>query len=157
MFGKKLSEYVSFSKGFLALVVFVGLLRLALSLAGGSVASVRFVSLTAVLVLGALYLGARVHTSGFGSYRQLLPLVGLAAVVSQLIVIAGIAIAIATGTHNIFSVPEYSPPAGGQTAFHVIGHGVAAVVGSFILWAFGSIAMAVTKRLTAPGTAATAS
>lgn len=51
IFGKCLSEYVSFEKGFLILVLVVGLARLGLSMAGVPNASVKFVSLSVLLLL----------------------------------------------------------------------------------------------------------
>jgi hypothetical protein len=78
IFGKGFSEYVSFEKGFLILVLVVGLARLGLSLAGLPTATVKFVSLTVLLLLGLIYYSVRVHTSGFGSYMQLLPVIGAA-------------------------------------------------------------------------------
>ena len=77
IFGKSLSDYVSFEKGFLILVVVVGLARLALSLLGVPNSTAKFVSLTVLLLLGMVYYSVRVHTSGFGSYKQLLPVLAL--------------------------------------------------------------------------------
>jgi hypothetical protein len=108
IFGKSLSEYVSFEKGFLILVLVVGLARLGLSLAGVPNATVKFVSLTVVLLLGLIYYSVRVHTSGFGSYKRLLPVLALTVIVAQLIVVGGIMLAMGTGKDNIFSAPEYS-------------------------------------------------
>ena len=52
IFGKSFSQYVTFEKGFLILVLVVGLARLALSLAGLPNATVKFVSLSVLLLLG---------------------------------------------------------------------------------------------------------
>ena len=53
--------------GSLILVLVVGLARLGLSLAGVPTATVKFVSLT-VLLLGLIYYSVSVHTSGFGRH-----------------------------------------------------------------------------------------
>jgi hypothetical protein len=74
IFGKTIGEYLRLAAGVIALVVVVGVARLALSLAGVPVSAIKFVSVTTMALLGVVYFGVRTHTSGFGSYRQLLPL-----------------------------------------------------------------------------------
>jgi hypothetical protein len=144
IFGKSLSEYVSFEKGFLILVLVVGLARLVLSLAGVPNATVKFVSLTALLLLGLIYYSVRVHTSGFGSYKQLLPVLALPVILSSLIIIFGIVLSIVTGKENIFSAPE----AGGGNWAHALSHVVAMIVIPFILWGIGSLIMLLAKKVT---------
>src|SRR5208282_4494421 len=73
VFGKSLSVYVRFERGFLILVLVVGLARLVLSLVGIPNSTAKFLSLTALFLLGMIYYSVRVYTSGFGSYKQLLP------------------------------------------------------------------------------------
>jgi hypothetical protein len=148
IFGKSLSEYMSFEKGFLILILVVGFARLGLSLAGVPNSTVKFVSLTVLLLLGLIYYSVRVHTSGFGSYKQLLPVLASAVILANLIVVSGIVLAMGTGKDNIFSAPEYSGGANGKTWGHVAGHLIAMVVGPFILWGVGSLIMLLTKKLT---------
>src|SRR5688572_16421402 len=74
VFGRKPSEYVAFQRGFLIATAVVGVLRLALSVAGVSDSATRWISMTAIGVAATLYYGVAVHTRGFGSYKQLLPL-----------------------------------------------------------------------------------
>jgi|SRR5437016_12475125 len=148
IFGKSLSEYVSFDMGFLILILVVGLARLGLSLAGVPNATVKFVSLTILLLLGLIYFSIRVHTSGFGSYKQLLPVLALTVILANLIVVSGIVLAMGTGKDNIFSAPEYSGGGDGKTWGHVAGHVIVMVVGPFVLWGIGSLIMLVTKKLT---------
>jgi len=59
-----------------------------------------------VLLLGLIYYSVRVHTSGFGSYKQLLPVLALTVIVANLIVVLGILLAMGTGKDNIFSAPD---------------------------------------------------
>jgi magnesium-transporting ATPase (P-type) len=152
IFGKSLSEYVSFEKGFLILILVVGLGRLCLSLAGAPVGVVKFASMTVLMLLGLIYYSVRVHTSGFGSYKQLLPVLALQVILINLITISGIVLAIETGRDNIFTVPEFSPnKANGRTWGHAGMHLVAMVVLPFVLWAVGALIMLVTKKLTAGG------
>jgi small basic protein len=148
IFGKSLSDYVSFEKGFLILVLVVGIARLGLSLLGVPNATVKFLSLTVVFLLGLVYYSVRVYTSGFGSYKQLLPVFALPVILGNCIVITGIVISIVTTKDNIFSAPEYSPgKVDGKNWGHVGGHVVAMIVLPLIMWAIGSLIMFVTKKV----------
>ena len=153
LFGKKLSEYLRFQWWILALLVVVGLARLALSLGGAPKDTAKWLSVTAVMVLGLLYYSVRVHTSGFGGARHLLGLLLIQQIVAQAVIILGIAIAVTTGQDNIFSIPEYRPPMGGvegRTWNHALGH---LVIGVFVLslvgWLVGSGILALTRKATA--------
>jgi len=149
IFGKSISEYIRFERGFLILVLVVGVARLALSLLGAPNSAVKYLSLTVLFLLGMIYYSVAVHTSGFGSYKQLLPVLALPVIVGNCIIIAGIVIAILTHKDNIFSAPEYSPgKVDGKTWGHVGGHVVATIVVPLVLWAVGSLIMLVTKLLT---------
>ena len=107
--GKSLSGQARFEPAFLVLGLVVGLARVTSSLFGGPNAKARFLSLTVVFLLGMIYYSIRVHTSGFGSSRQLLPVLALPVVLGNCIIIAGIILAIETGRNNIFSVPPAAP------------------------------------------------
>ena len=151
IFGKSLSEYVSFARGFLILVLVVGLARLILSLLGVPNATTKFLSITVVFLLGMVYYSVTVYTSGFGSYKQLLPVLALPVILGSCIVISGIVISILTGKDNIFSAPEYSPGrVDGKNWAHVGGHVVAMIILPLILWAIGSLIMLVTKKVSGP-------
>jgi hypothetical protein len=148
IFGKSLAEYIRFESGFLILVLVVGVARLTASLLGVPNSQVKFLSLTVCFLLGMIYYAVRVHTSGFGSYKQLLPIYALLVIIGNAIIITGILIAIETGKDNIFSAPEFSPnKTSGRTWGHIGGHAVATVVLPLVLWALGSLIMLVTKKL----------
>jgi hypothetical protein len=150
IFGKTLSEYIVFQKIILILIVVVGVARLGLSLAGVPNSTARWLSITAVMALGMLYCAIRVHTSGFGSYRQLLPLLFIQALLAHLIVIAGILIAMYTGRDNIFSAPEYSGGGDGKNWLHVLAHLVlGGVLTPVLSWGICSLIMWMTKKATA--------
>ena len=68
MFGKRISEYLNFQKVALIVLAVVGLLRLALSLAGMPTSKVAFLSMNVVTWAAAIYYGIAVYTKGFGSY-----------------------------------------------------------------------------------------
>lgn len=155
IFGTPLSEYVAFAKIFLVLIIIVGVARLALSLAGVENAVVKWLSISVVALIGLVYYSIRVHTSGFGSYKQLLALIVIQSIVAQAIIIIGIAIAIFTNRDNIFSAPEYSGGGDGKTWLHAGAHllfGV--IVGSLVSWLIGSIILFVTKKVAPRETAA---
>ena len=157
-FGKTFSEYIQFLKPILVLILIVGLARLFLSLAGAPNSTVKWLSLTVVTLLGALYCAIRVHTSGFGSYQQLLPLLVIQNALAHIISAVAIAIAIFSGKDNIFSAPEYSGGGNGKTWTHAGAHLVLGiVVFSLVLWLATSLILFVTKKVVpARGARATA-
>jgi hypothetical protein len=156
IFGKRCAEYIRFQRVILGLVLAVGLARLGLSLAGLPNSTTKWLSLTVLTLVGIFYYGVRVHTSGFGSYKQLLPLLFNQNALGQGIVILGIVLAIATGHDNVFTAPEYSGNQDGKNWFHVFAHGVVIVAFSLVGWLVAALVMWVTKRVAprpAPGSA----
>ena len=150
MFGKRISEYLAFQKVPLAIIAAVGLARLGLSLAGLPDATVTLLSMTVAGWLAILYYGIAVHTRGFGSYRQLLPLVFLQMVLVQAIAVLGILLAIA-GFPNIYAAPEYSGPPFARSAnqwSHALAHlTIGIVVPTLLGWGVSSLVLLVTKRV----------
>ena len=106
IFGKPLSEYISFAKPFLGLILVVGIVRLALSLGGVPDSAAKWLSITAVAWIGVVYFAIRVHTTGFGTYKHLLPICVLQGITTQVVIVPAIILAIFTGQDNIYSVPE---------------------------------------------------
>ena len=152
IFGRRLSEYVAFSRVFLILILVVGIARLALSLGGVPNSTAKWLSMTVVAWIGVVYYAIRVHTSGFGSYKQLLPVVALLNFVAQAIAMVGIVIAILTGTGNIFSAPEYAFGSDGGTWLHVGAHlVVGTTLGSLVPWLIGSVILSATRKLDRSG------
>lgn len=148
IFGKSLSDYVRFQWLGLVAIAVVALLRLALSLAGVPNTSVRWLSATAVVFICTLVYSARVHTAGFGGYKQVLPLVWLQSVTLNVIVIGAIVLAMGTGQDNIFTAPEFSGGGEGKVWGHVLGHVVfGLVIAPLILWGLGSLALLVARKL----------
>jgi hypothetical protein len=146
IFGKPLSAYISFAKPILLLIVVVGVARLALSLLGVENSIVKFLSISVVMLLGLVYFAVRVHTTGFGSFKELLVLIVIQTALAQAIVIAGIVIAILTHHDNIFSAPEYSGGGDGKTWLHAAAHLIVVIVGSLVAWLVGSVILFVTKK-----------
>ena len=148
MFGKSVAQYLGFQKVVLALIVLVWLVRLALSLGGTPNTTAKWVSVTVVLLLGIVYYGVAVHTRGFGSYKQLYPLVLFQSLLGEGLVALAIVLAIFTGQDNIYTAPEYSGGGEGKTWLHVLAHLViAAVVLPLVSWALSSLVLFVSKRV----------
>ena len=148
IFGKRLSEYIAFAKVFLALILVVGIARLALSLGGVPDATARWVSITVVMWIGIVYFAIKVHTTGFGTYRHLLPIYFLQSLAAQAVIVPAIILAIVTGRDNIFSVPEFNLGAG-KTWGHVAAHlFFGTTVGSLVGWLGGCLVMFVTRKVT---------
>ena len=148
IFDKTLSQYLNFQRAILLLIMAVGLGRLILSLAGVSNSATRWLSISVVTLLGLIYYAIRVHTTGFGSYKQLLPLIFIQSVVSQGIVMTGIVIAIFMHKDNVFSAPEYSGGTDGKTWLHVAAHLIVGlVIGPLVGWLIGSGLLFVAKKV----------
>jgi hypothetical protein len=146
IFGKHPSEYFAVAKPFLALIVAVGIGRLALSLAGVPNSVARWVSITAALLIGTIYYAITVHTSGFGSYKHLFPISVLQGLTAQAVIIPAILLAAFTGSNNIYSVPEYSISA--NPWIHAGAHlALGTTVGPSINWLVGCLIMFVTRKL----------
>ncbi|MGH9322122.1 MAG: hypothetical protein ACRD21_22295 [Vicinamibacteria bacterium] len=145
MFGKRLSEYLAFQRVPLGLIAAVGLARLGLSLAGLPNGTVAWLSMNVVAWAAALYYGVAVHTRGFGSYKQILPLGIFQTVLQQSIAVLGILLSIA-GFSNVYAAPEYSFGAQSQW-FHILAHlTIGIIVPPLLLWAVASLVLFVTKR-----------
>ena len=167
MFGKSLSEYLAFQKPFLILIAVVWALRLVLSMAGVPVSGVQFLSVTGVLVVGAFYYGWAVGPKGFGSFKQLYGLNLVQGVFSQTLVALAIVLAIVIGQDNIYTIPEFYPPAqgigvlglplppDGKNFGHAIEHiVVAGAIGFPIIgWLLGSLVLLATRKAARPPSA----
>jgi hypothetical protein len=158
MFGKTLSQYVAFQKPILILITAVFLLRLVLSIAGVPVSGAKFVSVTGVLVLGALYYGWAVGQQGFGSFKQLYGANLVQGVFSQTLIALAIVLAIVLGQDNIYTIPEFYPPSAGNDPMGLppdgknFGHAVAHIVvaGAIVIpiigWLLGSVVHVATRK-----------
>jgi len=165
MFGKSFSDYIAFQKPILILIAGVWALRLVLSMAGMSVSGVKFVSVTGVLVLAALYYGWAVGAKGFGSFKQLYALNLIQGVYSQTLVALAILLAMAIGQDNIYTIPEFYPPSQGNDPTGLppdgknFGHAIAHIVlaGAIFFpiagWLLGSLVLLVTRKSARPASA----
>ena len=148
IFGRPLSHYVEFCKPFLVLVPLAGIVRLALSLGGVPNSTAKWISVTALMSIGILYYAVRVHTSGFGSYKQLLVISVLLNLAAQVVIIFGIVLAIVTGMPNIYSAPEYAFGSDGATWSHAAAHlFIGTTAGSVVPWLIGSLVLFIAKKV----------
>jgi hypothetical protein len=146
MFGKRVSHYLAFQWPLLVLTAAVGLARLGLSLAGTPDATVKWLSMNVLLWAGAVYYGVAVYPRGFGSYKQLLPLVTFQVAVLHAVAVTGILLSIA-GASNIFAAPEYSGPAAQNQWLHAAAHlTIGMVAATLLLWGVASLALWIAKR-----------
>ena len=147
VFGKKWSEYIQFERWIFILIAAVWAVRLGLSLTGTSFSVIRWVSINIVLLVGLLYCSVAVHTSGFGSYKQLLALLFLQTAFAHLLIAAAIVLGIVTGTGNAYTAPEVFGGSDGRTWLHVLAHSIAPFVLPLITWVIGSVILFATKKL----------
>ena len=147
MFGKTVGQYLAFQKVILALIAVAFVVRLGLSLSGTPNETAKWISVTSVLLLGVVFYGVAVHTTGFGSYKQLYPLLLFQSLLGEGLVALAIVLAIVTGRDNIYTAPEYSGGGDGKNWTHVVAHlVVAAVILPLISWAIASLVLFVTKK-----------
>ena len=101
-----------------------------------------------MLLIGVFYYGVAVYTRGFGSYKQLYPLVLFQSLLGEGLVALAIALAIFTGRNNIYTAPEYSGGGDGKNWLHVLAHFfVAAVVLPLVSGGVSSLVMLATKAV----------
>jgi hypothetical protein len=148
IFGKRLSDYATFCRVFLILIAITGVIRLAMSLGGVPNSTAKWFSMTALVWIAVIYYSIHIHTSRFGSYKQLLPVIALLNITAQVIAIVGIAIAMFTGTDNIFSAPEYAFGGDGKSLAHLLAHVfIGTTFGTLIPWVVGCGVLALTRKL----------
>ncbi len=158
MFGKSLSQYVAFQKPILILIAAVWLVRLLASMAGVPVSGAKFLSVTGVVVIGALYYGWAIGQKGFGSFKQLYGLNLIQGIFSQTLVALAIVLAMVIGQDNIYTIPEFYPPSAGNDPMGMppdgknLGHAIAHIViaGAIAIpiigWLLGSVVHLATRK-----------
>lgn len=145
MFGKPIAEYLRFERGMVAAIVIVGLVRLALSLAGAPVEVVKLISMTVVLLVGVVYAGVATVTRGFGTYRHLLPLLFFQAVAINGMAALAIALAGLTGQPNVFTALEYTNLPNYWP--HALGHVAGVLIFPIALWPAAALVIWITRAI----------
>jgi hypothetical protein len=147
MLGKKFSEYFRFESWILILIAVVWAVRLGISLAGTSFTTTRWVSINIVLLIGLIYCAVAVHTSGFGSYKQLFGLLFIQTAFAHILIASAIVLGIVSGVTNAYTTPEVFGGNDGRSWIHVVAHLAAAVILPVITFLIGSVLLFATKRL----------
>jgi hypothetical protein len=150
LFSKSFAEYIRFQKILLIITAAVGLARLLLSLAGASDVAGWF-SITAMTFVGVVLYPIMVHTKGFGGYKQVLVLLSIQLALAGAVITFGIAIAVATGSGNVFTGGQVGSI--GSEITHMASHLIGGpIIFAAILWLPASAVLFVTKRVTpSPG------
>lgn len=143
LFGRNLSDYLRFQKILLILTVAFGLLRLVLSMAGVPDAIVTWLSMTGLLPIAVVYYPIRVHMKNFGGYPQVLILICIQVLVSQIMTAIGIFAAPLTGVDNIFSP---AGPEGGHLG-HALMHLLSWPIVSAVLWVPAAVILWIARRV----------
>jgi hypothetical protein len=147
MFGKKFGEYVRFDSWILILVAAAFASRLAIGMTGVPVATTKWISINIVLLVGLIYCSIAVHTSGFGSYKQLFGLLFVQNAFAHFLIASGIALAIVTATSNIYTAPEFFGGSDGRNWSHVAAHFLGAFLVPVFAWLIGSAILFITKKV----------
>jgi len=148
MFGKRVADCLRFERWILLLIGLVFILRIALSVAGVPNAQTRWISINLALLAGMIYASIGVHTTGFGSYRQLLASLFWQATLAHCLIALAIIAGIATGHDNIFTDPEFFGGRDGKTWTHALMHLILGpILWPLVLWLPGSLLLFLTKRV----------
>jgi hypothetical protein len=146
VFGKHVRDYLYFARHFLIATMLVGTLRLLLSLAGVPTNIVNLFSINIVGLAAMIAFAIRVHTTGFGGYRQLLILIALEILSGELVIATGILLTAVTGISNIFSEPEFSNSMGHMA--HAVSHLILGpTLFAVMAWVPASAILFVTRRI----------
>ena len=94
-------------------------LRMVLGCADVPKLALRWVSVTLASSVAVFLAVLLIHARRFGSYANVVLAVFLLAVWGQLLISGAVAFTALTGTHNIYSAPEYSPH--GTPLHHIFG------------------------------------
>jgi hypothetical protein len=147
VFGKKLSDYIRFESWILILIAIVWAIRLGISVVGTPFATTKWVSINIVLLIGLIFCSVAVHTTGFGSYKQLYGLLFVQNVTAHLLIAVGIIVGILTGTPNAYTAPEVFGGSNGATWGHVAAHAIVGPIAALVAWLVGSVILFITKKV----------
>jgi len=149
IFGKSLRDYFSFVRIGIILILVMGVVRFALGLSGVPYEkSTHLASLTILGWILAVIYGHLARVTGFGRYRQLLPMAFALAVTMYGFIILAIVVESQGGLHGYFHAPGVGlMPSGMSVVDHVIGQLLAMLVTTVLLWALASLGFALSSHL----------
>ena len=119
--GRSFRDHLRLLGPLFAFIAAIWVLRLALGFAGVPKWVLHWVSVTLATTVAVLLAVLLIYARRFGSYANVVFSVFLLAVWEQLLLSAAIAFATLTGTHNIYTAREYTPPLT-TPLWHVVGH-----------------------------------
>jgi len=139
-----LSEHLRLLVPLFVFIAGVWVLRLLLHEMAVLHALVHVLSITVATAIALLFAVILIHVRRFGSYPSVILATVLVVSWAQVLIVLAIIFSVATGTENIFTLPEFSMPGDDPRHLkHILGHlsfgiGGGALIGSFfgclILW-----------------------
>ena len=120
--GYGLRDHIRLLAPMFGLIAAVWLLRWVLDAAGAPHRLVLAVSVTAVTSLSILIAVGLMHFRRFGSYLNVVVAGFLLVTWGQLLIVAAVVFAAATGIENIFTAPEFSRVGGERYLRNILGH-----------------------------------
>lgn len=118
--GHGLREHLRLLAPLFVLMAAVWALRIVLYASGAPHIVMRWCSVTVAGAACIMLAGFLIHVRRFGSYPNVVLATFLIVCCQQLLIIVAIAFAVFTGTHNVYTAPEFSGTHG--LAAHIIGH-----------------------------------
>ena len=106
--GHRMREHVRLLLPLFAFLALVWLLRLLLAAFGVSLAVTRIFSVTAASAVAVFLAVLLIHFHGFGGYTNVVTTSLLLNAWSQILIVIAILFAVATGTENVYTLPEFS-------------------------------------------------
>jgi len=121
--GHRMREHVRLLLPLFAFLLVVWLLRLLLAAAGASLSVARVFSVTTASAVAVFLAVLLIHFHGFGGYTNVVATSLLLNAWSQILIVSAILFAVATGTENVYTLPEFSVPGDDPMHLrHIFGH-----------------------------------
>ena len=121
--GHRMREHVRLLMPLFAFLLVVWLLRLLLAAAGASLSVSRVFSVTTASAVAVFLAVLLIHFHGFGGYTNVVATSFLLNAWSQILIVIAILLAAATGTENVYTLPEFSVPGDDPLHLrHIFGH-----------------------------------
>lgn len=121
--GRRMREHVRLLRPLFAFVTAVWLLRLLLSGLGVPLPVSRLFSVTTASAIALFLAVLLIYFRGFGGYTNVVATSLLLNAWTQVLIIIAILFAVATGTENVYTLPEFSVPGDDPMHLrHIFGH-----------------------------------
>ncbi|MCI0626158.1 MAG: hypothetical protein L0387_31695 [Acidobacteria bacterium] len=121
--GHRMREHVRLLRPLFAFLAAVWLLRLFLAAAGVSLSVTRVFSVTTAAAVAVFLAVLLIYFRGFGGYTNVVAASLLLNAWSQVLIVIAILFAVATGTENVYTLPEFSVKGDDPLHLrHILGH-----------------------------------